>query len=162
MQRFFSVNQQQLTGFSTSLHGYKDHMPTANWVIVLHFVALWGSVITGLMADWRLPISILVAIPLGLLLWAAGFLFNMYVIQRARQEPALHRAEMNRRRYQRIAARTLMNVGVGLAFRSWLTLIVAAILIPFYAAASRSRQRYLEYMRTGMQDDAFPDRTRKG
>ena len=137
-------------------------MSTANWVIVLHFVALWGSVITGLIADWRLPISNLVAIPVGLILWAAGLLFNMYVIQRARQEPALHRTEMNRRRYQRIAARTLMNVGVAVAFRSWFTLIVAAILIPFYAAASRSRQRYLEYLRTGMQDDAFPDRTRKG
>ena len=128
----------------------------------MHFAALWGSVITGLMADWRLPVSNLVAIPMGLILWAAGFLFNMYVIQGARQEPALHRAEMNRRRYQRIAARTLMNIGVALAFRSWFTLIVAAILIPFYAAASRSRQRYLEYLRTGMQDDAFPDRTRKG
>ena len=73
----------------------------------------------------------------------------------------MHRAEMNRRRYQRIAARTLMNIGVALAFRSWLTLLVAAILIPFYATASRSRQRYLEYLRTGMQDDAFPDRMRR-
>ena len=118
--------------------------------------------ITGLVAGWRLPINNFLAIPLGLLLWALGFWFNMYVIQKARQEPALHRVEMNRRRYQRIAARTLMNIGVAVAFRSWLTLIVAAVLIPFYAAASRSRQRYLEYLRTGMQDDAFPDRTLKG
>ena len=137
-------------------------MPTANWVIVLHFAALWGSVLTGLVAGWRLPINNFLAIPLGLLLWALGFWFNMYVIQRARQEPALNRAEMSRRRYLRIAARTLMNIGVAVAFRSWLTLIVAAVLIPFYAAASRSRQRYLEYLRTGMQDDAFPDRTLKG
>jgi hypothetical protein len=39
-----------------------------------------------------------------------------------------------------------------------LTLIVAVILIPFYAAAARRRQRYLDYMRTGMLSDAFPDR----
>lgn len=137
-------------------------MSSANWVIALHFIALWGSVITGLLADWRLSISVLAAVPLGLVMWAAGFMFNMYVVQRARRGTTRHRAEMTRRRYQRIVARTLMNLGIGLAFRSWLTLLVSALLIPFYAAASRNRQRYLEYLRTGMQDEAFPDRMRKG
>jgi hypothetical protein len=141
--------------------GYKDHMPTANWVIALHFIALWGSVLTGLLAGWRLPLSNLVAIPLGLLLWAAGLLFNIYVIQRVRNSPPMRRSEMTGRSYQRITARTLMNLGLGLLFRSWLTLIVAILLIPFYTAASRSRRRYLDYMRTGMQDDAFPDRMQK-
>ena len=51
-----------------------------------------------------------------------------------------------------------MNLGVAIGFGSWLTLIVAAILIPFYAAAARRRERYLDYMRTGMMSDAFPDR----
>lgn len=133
-------------------------MPQANWVIVLHFFLLWGSVITGLAAGWRIPIPIYVSLPLGLMIWAVGLLYNLSATQRHRRGPATHRAALARRGYQRIIARTIMNLGVAVGFRSWLTLIVAVILIPFYAAAARRRQRYLDYMRTGMLSDAFPDR----
>ena len=124
----------------------------------MHFVLLWGSVITGLAAGWRIPIPIAVAIPLGLMIWALGLLYNVSLTQHHRRGPATHRTALARRSYQRIAARTIMNLGVAIGFRSWLTLIVAALLIPFYAAAANRRRRYLDYMRTGVLSDAFPDR----
>jgi hypothetical protein len=133
-------------------------MPQANWVIILHFLLFWGSVITGLAAGWRIGIPLAVAVPLGVLVWLTGFLYNAGIVRRQRQRLARHRSAATRRGYQRILARTVMNLGVALGFRSWLTLIIAALLIPFYAAAARRRERYLDYMRTGMLSDAFPDR----
>jgi hypothetical protein len=138
--------------------GYIDSMPQANWVIILHFILLWGSVITGLAAGWRINIPLAVAVPLGLVIWALGFVYNVSIVRRQRLRLATHRLAASRRGYQRILARTVMNVGVALGFRSWLTLIIAVLLIPFYAAAARRRERYLDYMRTGMLSDAFPDR----
>ena len=133
-------------------------MPQANWVIILHFVLLWGSVITGLAAGWRIGIPVPVAVPLGLLVWLLGLLYNVSFIQRRRRGLAVRRPALGHRGFLRISARTIMNLGVAIGFGSWLTLIVAAILIPFYAAAARRRERYLDYMRTGMMSDAFPDR----
>ncbi len=133
-------------------------MPQANWIIWLHFAALWGSVITGLTADWRMPVPIAVCVPLGIMIWALGLLYNLSAIRHSRRGSATHRAALARRSYQRITARTIMNLGIVVGFRSWLTLIVAAVLVPFYAAAARRRQRYLDYMRTGVLSDAFPDR----
>lgn len=133
-------------------------MPQANWVIIIHFVVLWGSVITSLAASWRVPLPNYVAIPLGIMIWALGFLYNVSVTRRYRRGQAMHRAALARRGYQRITARTIMNLGVAVGFRSWLTLIIAILLIPVYAAAVRRRQRYLDYMRTGVLSDAFPDR----
>ena len=141
--------------------GYIELMPQGNWIIALHFVLLWGSVITGLAAGWRIPIPLPVAVLLGLMVWSVGFLYNVDINRRRRGGPALHRAALARRGHLRIAARTLMNLGVALGFKSWLTLIVAFLLIPFYAAAARGRQRYLDYPRSGMLGDAFPDRVVK-
>jgi MFS family permease len=138
--------------------GYIEHMPQANWVIVLHFVALWGSIITSLAAGWRIPVPFAVSIPLGILLWVLGLLYNVSTIKRHRRDAATHWSELGRRGYHRLTARTIMNLGAAVAFRSWLTLIVSVILIPFYATAARRRQRYLDYMRTGVLSDAFPDR----
>jgi len=136
-------------------------MPQANWVIVLHFLLLWASVITGLAAGWLMPIPIIVSIPLGLMIWALGLFYNIGANQRYRRGLATHRSAQARRSYQRITARTIMNLGIAVSFRSWLTLLVAIILIPFYATAARRRQRYLDYMRTGVLSDAFPDRVVK-
>ena len=138
--------------------GYIELMPQANWVILLHFVLLWGSVITGLAAGWRINIPLSVAIPIGAMIWLMGFLYNVSLIQRQRRGIAPHRTVLASRSYLRITARTVMNLGIAVGSRSWLTLIVAAILIPFYAAAARRRERYLDYMRSGMLSDAFPDR----
>jgi len=124
----------------------------------MHFVLLWGSVITGLAAGWRMGIPLPVAIPIGMAIWLLGLFYNFSVIQRRRRGLALHRASLARRGYLRITARTAMNLGVAIGSRSWLTLIVAILLIPFYTAAARRRERYLDYVRTGMMSDAFPDR----
>jgi MFS family permease len=147
--------------FPAYVRGYKDDMPQANWVIVLHIIILWGSVFAGLTAGWRLPFSYVVAIPLGLIIWGAGLLYNLYNIQRFRRRPARHQAELNRRVYQRIVARTMMNLGIGLATRSLLTIIAAVVLIPIYIVAANKRRQYLDYLRSGMQSDVFPDRIAK-
>ena len=133
-------------------------MPQANWVILVHFGLLWGSVITSLAAGWRIPMPLYVSAPLGIIVFVLGLLYNISVVNRYRRGEEMHRLSLSRRGYQRIAARTVMNVGVALGFRSWLTLIIALLLIPIYASAIRRRQRYLDYMRTGMMSDAFPDR----
>lgn len=138
--------------------GYIKLMPQANWVIFLHFILLWGSVITGLAAGWRINIPLPVAVPLGVMIWLLGLLYNLSVIQRRQRGLARHRSALARSSYLRITARTIMNLGIALAFRSWLTLIFAVVIIPFYAAAARRRERYLDYMRTGMLSDAFPER----
>ena len=136
-------------------------MPQANWLILIHFVLLWGSVATGLMTGWQLPLSYLVAVPLGIVLWACGLLYNIYNIRSIRENPPLHRTAYARIGYKRIAARTVMNLGIGLACLSWLTLIISFLLIPIYAVAANRRRQYLDYLRTGMQGDAFPDRISK-
>ncbi len=133
-------------------------MPQANWIILLHFILLWGSVITGLAAGWRINIPLAAAVPLGVMIWLLGLLYNLSVMQRQKRGPMRHRTAQTHRSLLRIAARTLMNLGVAAASRSWLTLIVAVIIIPFYTAAARRRERYLDYMRTGMLSDAFPER----
>lgn len=136
-------------------------MPDASWIIFVHFLAIWASVATGLIAGWLLPLPVWVSMPLGFLLWVGGLLYNISSINRQRREPATHRAAEDHRIYQRISARTLMNLGIALAFRSWLTIIVAIVLIPLYTAAARRRRRYIDYLRTGMLSDAFPQDSAK-
>ncbi len=133
-------------------------MAQANWIILLHFLLLWGSVITGLASQWHIPLPFAVSIPLGTMIWLLGVLYNLSTLRRHRLNPEARRTALQRRAYQRIAARTVMNLGVGLASRSWLTLIVSVLLIPLYANAARRRQQYLDYLRTGMMSDAFPHR----
>ena len=136
-------------------------MPQANWIILLHFLALWGSVITGLASRWRVPVPFAVSIPLGAMIWLVGFLYNLNALRSQRTGGASHRAALQRRTYRRIGARTVMNLGVALAFRSWLTVIVSFLLVPLYANAARRRQQYLDYLRTGMMSDAFPHRVKR-
>ncbi|MBC7230969.1 MAG: hypothetical protein H5T74_11350 [Actinobacteria bacterium] len=133
-------------------------MPQANWIIFLHFLLLWGSVITGLASQWRIPLPLAAALPLGSMIWLLGVLYNLSTLRRHRLRPESHRTALQKRIYQRIAARTFMNLGVTVASRSWLTLMVTALLIPLYANAARRRQQYLDYLRTGMMSDAFPHR----
>lgn len=113
------------------------------------------------MANWRLPVSYAVAIPLGVILWGTALIYNLHDVQKFRQSLASHRTALAHRGYRRIAARTLMNLGIGLAFRSWLTLIVAAALVPFYIEAAKKRRQYIDYLRSGILSDAFPDRISK-
>jgi hypothetical protein len=134
-------------------------MPQANWVIILHTIVLWGSVFAGLTAGWRLPVSYALLAPLGIIVWVSGFLYNLKNIRRFRRRPALSREDLASKGYRRIFGRTAMNLGVGLASGSWLTLIAAALLIPFYVMAANQRRQYLDYLRSGMLSDVFPDRT---
>jgi hypothetical protein len=136
-------------------------MSQANWIIFLHVAAVWLSVITSQVAGWTLSVHPYLSLALGVMMWALGFLFNLRLIASSRSGAATHATAHARRSYQRIAARTIMNLGIGIAFRSWLTLLVAGMLIPFYASAARQRRNYLDYLRTGMLSDAFPHRVRR-
>ncbi|NPV58684.1 MAG: hypothetical protein HPY75_03345 [Actinobacteria bacterium] len=133
-------------------------MPQANWIILLHFLLLWGSVITGLASQWRIPLPLYLSLPMGAMIWLLGVFYNLSTLRRQRLNAESHRLAVQKRVYHRIAARTVMNLGVVVASRSWLTLIVTALLIPLYANAARRRQQYLDYLRTGMLSDAFPHR----
>ena len=133
-------------------------MPQANWVILLHLLLLWGSVITGLASQWRIPLPLSLSLPLGAMIWLLGVFYNLRTLRRQRFIAESHRLAVQKRLYHRIAARTVMNLGVVVASRSWLTLIVTALLIPLYANAARRRQQYLDYLRTGILSDAFPHR----
>lgn len=133
-------------------------MSQANWIILLHFLAVWMSVALSLMAGWNLPLKPYISIPLGLTVWCLGFLLNMRVVRSFRREPRLQFIAQARKSYQRIAARTIMNLGISLLFRSWFTMLVSGMLIPFYINAAKKRRAYLDYLRTGMLHDAFPNR----
>jgi len=136
-------------------------MPQANWIILLHFAAVWLSVITSLMAGWHLPLSYSLSIPLGLMVWFLGFLVNLRLIRISAVASARTQASQVRKSYRRIFARTIMNLGISLTFRSWFTMMVSALLIPLYATAARQRRAYLDYLRTGMLSNAFPHRIRR-
>jgi len=135
-------------------------MAQENLLIVLHFMLLWGSVILGLVAGLLLPISNLISIPLGVILWALGFFYNFHLIQ-TRRPYNLHRPTAGQKSYERIVARTLMNLGIAFGFRSWLTIITAVILILLYAWVARRKKEYLDFRRERNIADAFPDRSRR-
>ena len=133
-------------------------MPQENLLIALHFILLWGSVTIGLVAGLLLPVSNLIAIPLAVILWAFGFFYNFRLVQ---TRPAYNpnRPGAGRKSYERITARTLMNLGIAIVFRSWITLIAAIILIPLYTWAARKKRQYLDSLHGHGVADVFPDRS---
>jgi hypothetical protein len=135
-------------------------MPQENLVVALHFFLLWGTVIIGLAAGLLLPVSKLIAIPLGVVLWILGFLYNFHLMQRRRVRN-LHSHLSSSRSNGRIAARSLMNLGIAFGFRSWLTIIAAFILIPLYMWAVARRREYLDFARERNTGEVFPHRSRK-
>lgn len=136
-------------------------MSQGNWIVFVHFIAIWLSVLTSLVAGWSLSIHYYISFPIGCLVWLLGLLINLRQLRNSRMSPSTHRRWHSQFSQQRIAARTVMNVGVALAFRSWFTLLVAGLLIPLYISAARKRRAYLDYLRTGMLSDAFPHRIRR-
>jgi hypothetical protein len=135
-------------------------MPQENLVVALHFFLLWGTVIIGLAAGLLLPVSKLIAIPLGVLLWILGLLYNLHLVQRRRVRNP-HARVSSSRGNGRIAARSLMNFGIAFGFRSWLTIIAAFILIPLYMWAVARRREYVDFAREPDTGDVLPDRLRR-
>ncbi len=135
-------------------------MPQENLLVILHFMLLWGSVILGLVAGLLLPISNLISIPLGVILWGLGFFYNYHLIQ-TRRPYNPHRPTAGQKSYERIVARTLMNLGIAFGFRSWLTIIAAVILIPPYAWVAGKKREYLDFRHERNITDVFPDRSRR-
>lgn len=133
-------------------------MPQGNWIILLHLLAIWMSVATSLMAGWSISLRPYITLPLGFMLWLLGFFFNLRLIETRRRKRATHSRAHVQESYRRITARTVMNLGIALAFRSWLTMIVAGLLIPLYIEAAKRQRMYLDYLRTGTLSDAFPNR----
>ncbi|MHB8780464.1 MAG: hypothetical protein ACYC55_03645 [Candidatus Geothermincolia bacterium] len=117
-------------------------------LLLINLVLVWGSVVAGLLLKWRLLfLPFWLAIPLGVLGWLAGLGVSCGA-----------RAERRRRRrnggggiprftgiagYPFATARLMMNLGVGLAFRSWPTLIVACLFYPVAVAVAKRRNSTL-------------------
>lgn len=116
------------------------------------------SVATSLMAGWSIPLRPYISLPLGLLIWLLGFFLNLRIMDAQRRRKATHSRAHVQQSYRRIAARTVMNLGIALGFRSWLTMLLAGILIPFYFEAAKRQRMYHDYLCTGMLHDAFPNR----
>jgi hypothetical protein len=107
------------------------------------FVAILASVVIAYMTHWRMPISSWIAAPIGLALWACGFGYTMYL--RSGWKKAAQRRERppRRRGFPFVEARAAMHLGVALGFRSWPTLIVAAVIIVINLAMAVSLRRKL-------------------
>ncbi len=99
--------------------------------MIVELIAVWASVILGLALHWLMPVSALAAVPIGLLLWIGGLAYTLHLsqeISRRRESRAVLRLKRPRG-YPMVEARAAMHLGVAIGFRSWLTLIVAAIAI---------------------------------
>lgn len=96
-------------------------------LFIAEFVAVLASVAVAYITHWRMPISPWIAAPIGLVLWACGFMYTMYL--RGKWKEARERRERptRRRGFPFVEARAAMHLGVALGFRSWPTLIVAAV-----------------------------------
>lgn len=134
-------------------------MSDASWIIPLHFLLVWGSVLISMASQWRMPLPFGLAAGLGFTMWLVAMALNTMRVNRFRTGAI--RLSYRQRESSRILARTLMNLAISILFRSWLTLIVAFCLVPLYIHASRVRERFLHYLRTGIWDQALPGRTHR-
>jgi len=96
-------------------------------LFIAEFAAVLASVVIAYVTHWRMPISPWIAVPIGLVIWACGFMYTMYL--RGKRKEARERRERptRRRGFPFVEARAAMYLGVALGFRSWPTLIVAAV-----------------------------------
>lgn len=134
-------------------------MSDASWIIPVHFLLIWGSVLISLASHWKIQLPLGAAMGLGAALWLSATALNASRVSRFRAGSA--RRTFRQREASRILARTFMNLGISIFFRSWFTFIVTFMMIPVYYHASRVRERFLHYLRTGIWDQALPGRTHR-
>jgi len=96
-------------------------------LFIAEFVAVLASVLIAYVTHWRMPISPWIAAPTGLVLWACGFMYTMYLRGKWKEAAERHERPARRRGFPFVEARAAMHLGVALGFRSWPTLIVALV-----------------------------------
>ncbi len=128
-------------------------------LLLINIFFIWGSAILfSVVLKWRLPIPLWAGVVFGIILWIAGLLFAMQVtaerrrLRRGTARPGTHLMGLVAHPYA--TSRLMMNLGIGLAFRSWVTLIIAVLLYPAYTLLAKRRrsalsvnQRQLENLR---------------
>jgi type IV secretory pathway TrbD component len=100
-------------------------MQNIQWIFLSELVLIWGSVILGFAAHWRIPLSPWIAAPIGLALWIFGFIFTLHLRKELKEVREKRVRPVRRRGYPMVEARAAMHFGVALGFRSWPTLGVA-------------------------------------
>ncbi len=138
-------------------------------LLALNILFIWGSAILfSMVLKWRLPIPLWAGMTFGVLLWIAGFLFAIQVTaERRRLRRGTARAGthlMGLVAHPFATARLMMNLGIGLAFRSWVTLIIAVLLYPMYTLLARRRRSALSVNRRQLENlrrNYGPGRTRR-
>jgi len=134
-------------------------MSDGSWIIPVHFLVVWGSVLISIASRWRMRLPLGAALGLGIAIWLAAMVLNASRVRRFRAGDT--RMTFRQRESSRILARTLMNIGISVLFKSWLTLIVSFLMVPVYLYASRVRERFLHYLHTGIWEQAMPGRTHR-
>jgi hypothetical protein len=111
-------------------------------LFVFEFAAVLASVAIAYATHWRIPVSPWVAAPIGLVLWACGFIYTMHLRSEWKEATERRRRPARRRGFPFVEARAAMHLGVAIGFRSWPTLIVAAacLAINLWLAISMRRR----------------------
>ncbi len=126
-------------------------------LLLINTFFIWGSAILfSVVLKWRLPIPLWAGLVFGVLLWIAGLLFAIQVTaERRRMRRGTARAGthlMGLVAHPYATSRLTMNLGVALAFRSWVTLIIAVLLYPLYTMLARRRRSALSVNRRQLEN----------
>ncbi len=126
-------------------------------LLLINTFFIWGSAILfSVVLEWRLPIPLWAGLVFGILLWIAGLLFAIQVTaERRRLRRGTARAGtrlMGLVAHPYATSRLMMNLGVALAFRSWVTLIIAVLLYPLYTMLARRRRSALSVNRRQLEN----------
>ncbi len=126
-------------------------------LLLINIFFIWGSaVLFSVVLEWRLPIPLWAGLVFGVLLWLAGLMFAMQVtaerrrMRRGTAQPGTRLMGLVAHPYA--TARLMMNLGIGLAFRSWVTLIIAVLLYPVYTLLAKRRRSALSVNRRQLEN----------
>lgn len=126
-------------------------------LLLVNIFFIWGSAILfGVVLKWRLPIPLWAGLVFGILLWIAGLLFAIQVTaERRRLRRGTARSGthlMGLVAHPFATTRLMMNLGMALAFRSWVTLIIAILLYPMYTLMAKRRRSALSVNRRQLEN----------
>ena len=126
-------------------------------LLLINVFFIWGSAILfSVVLNWRLPIPLWAGLVFGILLWMAGLLLAIKVTaERRRLRRGTARSGthlMGLVAHPFATTRLMMNLGIALAFRSWVTLIIAVLLYPLYTMLAKRRRSALSVNRRQLEN----------
>ena len=125
-------------------------------LLLINVFFIWGSAILfSLILKWRLPVPLWAGLVFGRLLWIAGSLLAILVrAERRRLRRGTARSGthlMGLVAHPFATSRLMMNLGIALAFRSWVTLVIAILLYPTYTLLAKRRRSALSVNRRQLE-----------